>query len=273
MGGQKGTVLIVVAGIIAALALMGVSFLILTGVRSADSEELRRLEQARQAAVSGLEYGLASIRYIEQNQPDLTVDDEDNALNAQDAITVVNQRLFTNSSPNNFFYLANGNFAHDAFDLSPDSSAILGAIQRFSDTPLLPSEISDAEEALDPVGAIYYATFEQFDDSGVTEPDPPEGETENLGNLPNAYINVYGWGRAFERVGESDFAPVCDSACIARVKLGFSTATVTVPVNGEPNVRIYDFEIEVVSLTERKRIEVGGSEWPAGIDGTTWFLE
>ena len=261
-GGEEGTVLIVVAGVLAALALMGVAFVITVSSRDSQTTHFLRLEQARQAALSGLEYAMAATKYVCSNSSPLIEGIE--AATVREAVEEVNKRFFDTPSANGLYYLKDrDDFPHDAFDVTPDSRALLGDYQNVDQT---------VEGELDPVGALYTMEIvSRFHPDGLTEPPVPPGGSARLRGESHARIRLFGWGRVFDRVGESDFAPVCGEGCAAVLRLKL-TGAVSIPDPTQPGHKVYDFEVEVQAIEEMKRMGLSSSDWPSSWTGKTWFM-
>jgi hypothetical protein len=260
LGSRSGTVLIVVAGVIAALALLGVSFLFLMSSKSKQTKSYVRMEQARQAAASAIEFCCAKLQYVSENSAGY-LDIEAQDLDA--AVEEANKRLFEAA---NLRSLRNLNHklspvVCDAFNPRNQDGMPLGYLSNRG------AQISEQVAlSLDPVGAVYTSEFEFFE-SGDLEDDNTLVGAHYLGESDKT-IKFFGWGRAFDRVGDTSYAPVCDHALKAELSIRLSGQVVI----RDDGTRLYQFTLGVNGFTARTKLEQ--EEWPwDDNEGLPWFLD
>ena len=264
--GQKGTVLIVVAGLLAALALLGVAFVIVVSSRASQTRDFLNLEKARQAAMAGIEYALASSKVISES-----LGNELNNISASNlaaALVIANSLIFRAQKPESFYFLGNGNFPHDAYDVTPDSNSPLGVYV---------DDLSGVEDTLDSVGALYSCAASDFEIDGLSEPPiPPGGGRWELSGESIKEITLFGWGRVFSKITDASgdkFIPLCDEGCMAELKLRL-TGWVSLPDPAKPDEKIYEFNVEVKSITKRERVLIDANwknHWQTS-SSKPWFL-
>ncbi|GAB4151742.1 MAG: hypothetical protein Kow00107_02380 [Planctomycetota bacterium] len=266
-GNRDGTVLIVVAGIIAALALLGVSFILLVGSKSRQTRSFVRMEQSRQASIAAVEYCCAALKYVCDNSAsylsDIVANDVD------EAVEEANRRIFDNQSQ---YSLRNLNHKTstvicDAYNFFADSNSPLGAL---TCNGAAPSE--ETVSRLDPVGAVYTAKFEYFVADDFDESAASAG-TSSIGESQKDIV-FYGWGRAFDKLDEGSYAPVCDHAVWIKLALKLE-GTVTID-SVDPTNRTYAFVFSVVGIKQRGGLEIDedNPQWPwAAGEGLPWFLQ
>ncbi|MFA4987553.1 MAG: hypothetical protein WC712_13305 [Candidatus Brocadiia bacterium] len=276
----RGTVLIVVAGLLAALAIIGFTFLMSVSSRQSETRYYYQLEQARQAASSGVEYCFGAVSYVSTSAG--TYDDPNNPMTGIEApdvnaaVTIASGRIFNNPSDYSFYNLechGVGDFVHDAFNTDPNTQAILRGYGGTVDPEILVK--------IDPVAALYSCNASTLSIPVGSLADPGglmPGETRPLtGDATVNDFKVYGWGRVFSRslksgsTTEYDYLPICEEASTATFKLYFK-GQVSIPDIADPTRKVYDFKIDKVRFTDRQRMII--SDLPAALtgNGKTWFL-